>query len=1107
MKIKKILSIVLVMAMMLSLAAVGTISSSAATPTIHSATPAMDATKTTAVVDNQTVTLVDGVIPSSYLDGKTTVTIDGVKYNVVQTWSDFYDVDTKSLTGNYILNTDLTYYSDIGVDVTNPYTHLNNALVDGNGHCLTNIYSSSESVALIEVLGNVTIRNLQIGTPEAPAKMAGGLFSVYEDGVNENSTNASTGVVTYHREGDILLVTFENVHLYVENGSENSNFAGGFFAMGSNYKKSTTTTSGTGSYIFRNCSVHGSVTSKSATQTTSFTNGVTSVEGVPAAGGFIGFIVGNYGEIGLYNCVNYATVKGGVAAGGFVGRCGTIIASNSTNMGDVSGTPIVNSTHSGVGGFAGYSGGDADLKDCVNTGTITGNSPIGGFIGWKNDSYLLMENCTNTGVINCTGEGMVYNGTSKYDGAGGLVGELDTDDREAGYINRIENCYNYADIYTKARKNGGIVGTTKWGARLELLDCVNYGSINVDTGVKESIIGGIVGVAAGNLVNLERCINYGALTSTGNMGGLLGEAGTTINVKDSINIGSLTRVGGTFTIPYFNGSTISIPDDDSVTGEGDGSLGGLFGYTSGKFTLTNCANIGTITISESCYPGRLGGLVAGGGKSASGSTITDCYSFGKVVGTPSGNFYYGTMVGLATWYSTSTDEAKHTVTNSYYGATPSGATLVNTTNCKGSSTLNDAARVTKLNTAFEDVLGISFLNDSAITLATPVIRATQETTPVDGVQDVRFIGTIDTLKYQRIGFNVTTIVDGVVTERGDIKCHYVYHSILADGQTYTAADFNGKYIYALTVTDVPVAEHVTFILTPYAETSAGVRYTGAATTVYYEGGACVSEESEIDTASMTNEITVLTYNVWTNNSNCPTRLNDIADWAKSVGADIFGGQEMRKDNGNDSYDVILNRLGSSYSGVFAEASGANYDQSGYGNGLYWNTNVFTKVSSTKVAVSHDHTSNSSCDVHETRVLQIVRLKHKATDEYFTVFNTHFGLTDEDKNAMVDALETELAKVADGDKVLFMGDLNHNAQNSYYGRIRLETELLSSRRVVSGSDLRFGGTTVSGIDFIYSSRDLYAVNYFENAKTLLKSDGVYVSGTYSDHPGVVAVFKW
>lgn len=102
---------------------------------------------------------------------------------------------------------------------------------------------------------------------------------------------------------------------------------------------------------------------------------------------------------------------------------------------------------------------------------------------------------------------------------------------------------------------------------------------------------------------------------------------------------------------------------------------------------------------------------------------------------------------------------------------------------------------------------------------------------------VRFVGVVDKLEYDEIGFKIT----GSNGEDYSFACKTVYSSIQGDGEDVSAAELGGNYIFAATVYNIPVGYDgaITFTVQPYTRVGETRTY-GTAYDVTYNAGAHVS---------------------------------------------------------------------------------------------------------------------------------------------------------------------------------------------------------------------------------------------------------------------------
>lgn len=999
--------------------------------------------------------------------GATTFAADGITYTVIND----QNLSGKKLTaGNYILACSAYAYGSA-------LTLGDGVYLNGNGY-----FMSFDTAAVLQ--GCVTISNLEIGMKDNTS-----FYNTVTPFTIDPDWSSSLA-----NDGDGVLITFENVHVYA-NINSTGIYTGGFLNTGS--CKSDYSSNGTGTYVFRNCSMNGSIT-------------VTG-DSKKGVGGFIGGVIGGYGDVVFENCVNNATITAtGNSVGGFVGfsQASRVSLTDCVNAGAVSYTPTAGMQYSAMGGFLGFASGNVTMENCINMATLTGAAPIGGLVGWANGQYVDFDNCVNTADITATGYawGKNSNGNSnttyKADGktiqdsvesVGGLAGLMDmggaqyytTDSSgtvsiSGGLTSHIRNCANYGTLTSKVMQVGGIVGASKYLSVVSIEDTVNYGNLSSE----HQRCGGIVGITSQydqksteestvtyvhGSVNLLRCVNYGNVTAPTNVGGMVGENSATLTIQYCLNTGTVTK---------------------TAANDNGGGFVGWCGTTADRpLVIENSANIGDFVMSASSYTaGRYSGIAAGGGSAV--CTFTNVHYYGHTTGLNTNAFGY--ILG-------GTDCAPTAGSTGYYLHEVTGANSY--TNIKQTK-VADFIAVANLNNLFKETLGLSFVVENGeVVLATPVVRATQHTDATEGVQKVRFLATVNTDDYTRVGFRVTTQVAGeTAVNRGSYSCKNIYGSVLANGVTVQATELHGTYIYNLTFTDVPTDKNVIFTVTPYAEVenSAGTvtaTYNGKTQVIVYEGGSRVNEQKS-ETASGTTAITVSTYNIQTGNKTNSTNIKSIANWVKNNNVDIAGFQEVWNTSSSCSHTLLGNALGSNYTGVFQQADFRNSRK--YGNSLYWNNTKYEKVSQEYVKLDW-----IDCTYGEDRVILVVVLKEKATGRKIAAMVTHFGLTDRERYNAVEQLRTLVDKYSTQvDGILFMGDLNHAPTATVYKRIHnYIPELNDSMMVYSDSFLRMADGTIAKtcgtnrIDYVYGTSNFVPT-------------GCKISTiTASDHYGYLVNYKW
>ena len=129
----------------------------------------------------------------------------------------------------------------------------------------------------------------------------------------------------------------------------------------------------------------------------------------------------------------------------------------------------------------------------------------------------------------------------------------------------------------------------------------------------------------------------------------------------------------------------------------------------------------------------------------------------------------------------------------------------------------------------------------------PRFAATQEMAPdANQRQSIRFIGVLDSLDYQAVGYEmtVTYTADGKrVTKSLRHTMKTVYTELLAGTEggivSVKAEAMGGRYLLALSVKNIPTdAGETVFTVTPFAVAMDGTVALGATGSVTYLGGIC-----------------------------------------------------------------------------------------------------------------------------------------------------------------------------------------------------------------------------------------------------------------------------
>lgn len=276
---------------------------------------------------------------------------------------------------------------------------------------------------------------------------------------------------------------------------------------------------------------------------------LTGVGGVVGAIDMYGTNAGDWCSLFACSVDGQISVRGddGISVGGIVGQ-----AEGGTSGGTVS----INNCHStvstenaenigitGTGGILGSSSARIDLGDCVNEGSVTGDTNVGGIVGYissptadkvadaENNGTVTGNSCiggimgwsTNVGADQCTNNGDVFCSSAKDIAAGGIAGSFSMD---AGDVTGFFSCVNNGTVDAPQTLGvGGIIGSASDGPQINF--CTNNGRIYGYTSV-----GGICGNISPSddrtlpyLYLIFDCQNMGDVDGYGVVGGICGSAG------------------------------------------------------------------------------------------------------------------------------------------------------------------------------------------------------------------------------------------------------------------------------------------------------------------------------------------------------------------------------------------------------------------------------------------------------------------------------------------------------------------------------------------------------------------------------------------------------
>lgn len=642
----------------------------------------------------------------------------------------------------------------------------------------------------------------EVENPEAPT----GKTLTLTGFVNEGAVTGTTQV------GGILGAVDDNYVKLVLDACENrgsitataaNGTAGGLVGENTAAQGTVTWTSGSATYTLdtsftvQNCLNTGAVT-------------VTNTSGYP------GGIIGKVGAgVTVTGTTNTGAVTGYYAAGGFfaivdnAGAAQKVQITNSSNTGKITATNTAGNTY--AGGLVGRAFNNINLEICdsVNSGEVSAEqeeaSPqvcAGGLVGHvysgtdtDTAGTVLLHGSVNLGKITATQAGITSD-KNKNNGAGGIVGGIDHGSANVG--NQISHCRNYGTVSSNEKRVGGIVGGVFWNSHVTVTQCTNYGILKTDT----LMVGGMVGNVRAGTVNMTYCTNLGDIQSVeGNAAGMVGEFQGHGKIENCLSAGKITV---------------------TTTGTAN-AVGGIVGYSGSlNYDISGCVSIANIKLSANK---RTGGIVGG----PDVKSVTNCYSFGVIEGVASAD-EYGYLIGK------SGANTSNTYSGNYYLTGVIKAENAQTIGSPTAMSISEAMAFLKTYckgfTDFGVDGGLQFINenDTVIKVATPFLRGAQQKTETDGTKTVRLLTTVDSLQYQRVGFEVT-LENGTASP----STKHIYAEQYANQTTFTAAGLFGDYLYVLDMEDVPAAGTATFTVKPYAVWNGQTVYGQAYKLTYRDG--------------------------------------------------------------------------------------------------------------------------------------------------------------------------------------------------------------------------------------------------------------------------------
>lgn len=333
------------------------------------------------------------------------------------------------------------------------------------------------------------------------------------------------------------------------------------------------------------------------------------------------------------------------------------------------------------------------------------------------------------------------------------------------------------------------------------------------------------------------------------IGGILGSAFDT-NGQTVVTVRACTFAGTVYADATYGAATAN----DCAT-----RVGGIVGqaYQTAKLTVEDCIVTGTV-IGHSQVGGILGSVECG----SNARLLQNCAFFGKlVVQREQNNTFSGSMIGIIFNGSSNV-----TIDNCYYYSDyqaintaniPNTAKAAKVWSSNGTPTVSGsgAVEVSKADYiasgAAEKMSGLDYectwsaannnytlpmLNSTKTLFSSAAIRYAGFQT--DGKGNVRFLAVLDGIEaYASITYKiemVRTFEDGTSGTMVLDEAHTtVYPSVNADGETVTAEELGGNYIYGYAVNEITEGAVLQFNVTPMLTCTNGVVVTGQTVSVVY----------------------------------------------------------------------------------------------------------------------------------------------------------------------------------------------------------------------------------------------------------------------------------
>ena len=224
---------------------------------------------------------------------------------------------------------------------------------------------------------------------------------------------------------------------------------------------------------------------------------------------------GLFGYVSGSGKIENLSVSGSVSGNSSVGG---VVGLNGGSVEDCDFTGSVSGSY--VGGVVGWNA-SGTVKNCYNTGEVSGSEFVGGVVGDNGGSVTNSYNTgTVTGPVSASGNNSVC--------VGGVVGSNSFGATVTGTVTgTVTNCYNTGTVTGPDSVNGettvnvgGVVGSNSFGATVT--NCYNTGSVSGPDSGTSNYVGGVVGYNDGSST-VENCYYQTGKGATVGIGGTTGD--------------------------------------------------------------------------------------------------------------------------------------------------------------------------------------------------------------------------------------------------------------------------------------------------------------------------------------------------------------------------------------------------------------------------------------------------------------------------------------------------------------------------------------------------------------------------------------------------------